>query len=102
MKKILILNVLLTVLVAVARADDPPQSSPQNPPSQAPSGIESSAQTSAPSPSDTTVKSERKPKGKVHREKEVEGTQAPHRFESDAIFKSKYELNGQPLEVDTD
>lgn len=44
----------------------------------------------------------KKAKGRVPREKEAEGTQAPNRFESDNIIKSKYELNGQALEVDTD
>ncbi len=44
----------------------------------------------------------KKPKGRIYREKEAEGTQAPNRFGSDVTVKSKYELNGQPLEVDTD
>lgn len=42
------------------------------------------------------------PKGRIVREKEAEGTQAPNRFGSDIIIKSKYEFNGQSLEVDTD
>ena len=49
--------------------------------------------------------SEEKPKpvkGRVPREKEAEGTQAPNRFDTDTIIKSKYELNGQSLEVDTE
>lgn len=41
-------------------------------------------------------------KGKILREKEAEGTEAPNRFENDTIIKSHYEYNGQPLEVDTD
>ena len=41
-------------------------------------------------------------KGKRVREKEAEGTQAPNRFEADTVIKSKYELNGQSLEVDPD
>ena len=36
------------------------------------------------------------------REREAEGTQAPNRFDQDLIIKSRYELNGQSLEVDTD
>ncbi len=36
------------------------------------------------------------------REREADGTQAPNRFEQDLIIKSRYELNGQALEVDTD
>lgn len=41
-------------------------------------------------------------KGRVRREKEAEGTQALNRFDADLILKSKYELNGQSLEVDPD
>ncbi len=41
-------------------------------------------------------------RGKRIREKEAEGSQAPNRFEGDPVIKSKYELNGQPLEVDPD
>lgn len=40
--------------------------------------------------------------GKKYREKDIEGTQAPNRFEADPIIKSKYQLNGEPLEVDPD
>ncbi|MFZ9595999.1 MAG: hypothetical protein ACO3A2_07975 [Bdellovibrionia bacterium] len=36
------------------------------------------------------------------REKEAEGTHAPNRFDSDTFIKSRYEYNGQSLEVDTD
>jgi hypothetical protein len=39
-----------------------------------------------------------KSKGSVPREKEAEGTQAPKRFDTDIIIKSKY----GGLEVDTD
>lgn len=41
-------------------------------------------------------------KGKRRSEKEAEGTQAPNRFEADPVIKSRYELDGQPLEVDPD
>lgn len=41
-------------------------------------------------------------KGKRVREKEAEGTEAPDRFEADTVIKSKYRLNGEPLEVDPD
>lgn len=43
-----------------------------------------------------------KAKGKNAREKETEGTQALNRFETDTIIKSRYHLDGQPLEVDPD
>jgi hypothetical protein len=43
-----------------------------------------------------------KPKGRIVREKEAEGTKAPNRFDTDIIIKSRYEYNGQSLEVDTD
>lgn len=44
----------------------------------------------------------KKVKGRVRREKEAEGTQAPNRFESDITIKSRYQYGGQSLEVDTD
>ncbi len=44
----------------------------------------------------------KKSKGRVSREKDTEGTQAPNHFDKDILFKSKYELDGKPLEVDTD
>ena len=34
--------------------------------------------------------------------KDAEGTQAPNRFEADPVIKSRYTLDGNPLEVDTD
>lgn len=36
------------------------------------------------------------------RAKEAEGTQATKHFRENIIIKSKYELNGEPLEVDTE
>ncbi len=41
-------------------------------------------------------------KGKRSRETEAEGSEAPRRFEGDPIIKSRYEHNGEPLEVDPD
>ena len=41
-------------------------------------------------------------KGKRTRETEAEGSEAPRRFEGDPIIKSRYEHNGEPLEVDPD
>ena len=41
-------------------------------------------------------------KKKLPHEKDADGSLAPNRFENDIIIKSRYELNGQPLEVDTD
>jgi hypothetical protein len=40
--------------------------------------------------------------GKRTREKEAEGTEARDRFKADTVIKSKYKLDGQPLEVDPD
>ena len=39
---------------------------------------------------------------RISREREAEGTRAPNRFDNEILIKSRYELNGQPLEVDTD
>lgn len=41
-------------------------------------------------------------KGKRTRETEAEGSEAPRRFEGDPIIKSRYEHNGESLEVDPD
>lgn len=44
-----------------------------------------------------------KPKKKKRREqKETEGSEAPGRFEAETILKSRYQLNGEQLEVDPD
>jgi hypothetical protein len=44
-----------------------------------------------------------KKKGRRSRvETEAEGTEAPNRFEADPVIKSRYQLNGEPLEVDPD
>ena len=51
---------------------------------------------------------EKQPKPEIHRkrtvnsEKEAEGTEALNRFAGEPIPKSRYELNGQSLEVDPD
>lgn len=36
------------------------------------------------------------------REKEIEGTEAAGRFETETILRSRYQLEGRPLEVDPD
>ncbi len=36
------------------------------------------------------------------REKEADGSQAPNRFTGDPVIRSRYQLNGQSLEVDPD
>jgi hypothetical protein len=68
----------------------------------------SGGSTEAPLPASVVTQPEAKvkkihsSKGKVTREKEAEGTQAPKRFDTDIVIKSQYQLNGQALEVDTD
>ena len=44
----------------------------------------------------------KKAKGRHSGEKETEGTKARNRFETETVPKSRYQLNGKPLEVDTD
>ena len=34
--------------------------------------------------------------------KDAEGTEAPNRFEAETVIKSRYKLDGKPLEVDPD
>ena len=41
-------------------------------------------------------------KAKKKSEKEAEGSEARNRFEADTAIKSKYKINGDPLEVDPD
>jgi hypothetical protein len=40
--------------------------------------------------------------GKGTREKDTDGTEAPHQFEANTVIKSQYKYNGQSLEVDPD
>jgi len=40
--------------------------------------------------------------GRNVRERETDGTTAPNRFESTTVIKSRYQLNGEYLEVDPD
>lgn len=53
-----------------------------------------------PTPTKAPVATQKK--GKAPREKETEGTEAPDRFQADAVIKSEYELDGKKLEVDPD
>ena len=55
------------------------------------------------SPTEATETPEREPRrsGKK-REKEIEGSQALNRFESDSVLRSQYQHQGKPLEVDPD
>ena len=46
--------------------------------------------------------SARKPKGKRPSVREAEGTEAYDRFEANTVIKSRYQLNGESLEVDPD
>lgn len=54
------------------------------------------------SPSKATAPSAQPKRGKRPGEKETDGSQAPNRFEADTVIKSKYRVDGQPLEVDPD
>jgi hypothetical protein len=59
----------------------------------------------APNPTDGKTPAKKEKRGRIHREKEVEGTRAPNRFNSaDSSPKSVYrdERTGQHYEVDTD
>ncbi len=52
---------------------------------------------------DVAVKpSKNRKKGGKTGDKETEGTQARNRFEADTVIRSKYQLNGEQLEVDPD
>jgi hypothetical protein len=55
--------------------------------------------SAAPAP---RARKSRSSKGKGPREKEADGTEARNRFKADPVLKSRYQLNGEPLEVDPD
>ena len=74
----------------LSHAED--QAQPVTSPSKSP-GNETSGET---------VSKSRSSKGKHPREKEIEGTEARDRFQADTVIKSKYQLNGEQLEVDPD
>ena len=77
----------------------------ESPPAEVQGLSEAETPTSETPASEVPVQVPRKSKkarGNIKREKEAEGTKAPNRFDSEAIIKSRYELNGKFLEVDTD
>jgi hypothetical protein len=69
--------------------------------SQRPEGVSTDSSKSSDDHA-TASPAKKKSKGKKPREKEAEGTQAPNRFEAETFIKSRYEYNGQSLEVDTE
>lgn len=69
---------------------------------QASSPATESAEEVKDSSSDQTVRPSKKKKGKVSREKETEGTEAPSHFQADSVIKSKYHSGGESMEVDPD
>jgi hypothetical protein len=79
--------ILILLLPTLALAEDPSGISPVVDTTPAPQAVKTPAA---------------KKKGKRFREKEAEGSEAADRFEADTVIKSKYEHNGQPLEVDPD
>jgi hypothetical protein len=71
---------------------------------EADSGTASPAPASQASPDPNAVTKAKTSSGgaKRSREKEAEGTEARDRFKADTVIKSKYKLDGEPLEVDPD
>jgi hypothetical protein len=76
---------------------------PDHPPALA-GELEAPAATAALPTASPQAPARRKPskKGPRLRERETEGTEAADRFEADTVIKSKYQLNGEQLEVDPD
>ena len=60
------------------------------------------AETEAVKPNSKKAVAKGTRKAKRKSEKEAEGSEARNRFEADTVIKSKYQLNGDPLEVDPD
>jgi hypothetical protein len=73
---------------------------------QAPAALPASAQVpgtpGAPSAPQKASKPSNPKGNKRPREKEIEGTEARDRFQADTVLKSKYQSNGEQLEVDPD
>ncbi|MGK5089737.1 hypothetical protein WDW86_19470 [Bdellovibrionota bacterium FG-2] len=83
---------LIFLASSVSSAEEPIQGEPQ--------GVSAE---SAPAPESPTEKpTKNKKKGTKTGDKETEGTQARNRFEADTVIRSKYQLNGEQLEVDPD
>lgn len=54
------------------------------------------------SPQMNSKKTEKRRDRRTPLEKETEGTEALDRFEAETVLKSKYQIDGQSLEVDPD
>jgi hypothetical protein len=88
---------LILSLLAVLTAAAGPVSARAEEPQAAPA-----AAAPPPAPAAVAPKKSRNPKGKHSRDTEAEGTEAQNRFQADTVIKSKYQLNGEQLEVDPD
>ncbi len=87
-------TVALVALAARAVAGDAsPAPTPLVTPSIAPAPVTQAS---------PTIRRTQHPRTARTREKEAEGSQAPNRFEADSVIKSRYQLDGEPLEVDPD
>lgn len=101
-------SVLAAVLIFSACVSCPSEgraadSAPSPAPASAPGGTISRNRDGEGKSSQGSRDSVKKRKGGSHsREKEAEGTEAYDRFKADTAIKSRYHLNGQPLEVDPD
>ncbi|MDR3606884.1 MAG: hypothetical protein P4M08_05820 [Oligoflexia bacterium] len=93
----LFLGATVAGLPLVGSAQTASSSTPQAASQSAPQVATQPSETASPTPNKKNKKS-----GKRTREKEAEGTEARDRFKADSVIKSKYKLDGQPLEVDPD
>ena len=90
----------LVFLILTATSGAWAATTPENP-------VQNSYPTDPSAVSENTPKSKSTPKnmpkkGKMRRENQAEGTQARKSFDTDINTKSKYQYDGQSLEVDTD
>lgn len=81
----------------VAAAEEP-AAGPSTGPSSVPEG---KAKAEAVRKTKSTA-GETKARGRRPREKEAEGSEAADRFEANTVIKSRYQLDGESLEVDPD
>jgi hypothetical protein len=86
----------------IAGADEAvPAASTESPPVSSAPAADAEASPDLPSPPKPATKGKRV-RGERAQKDATEGTEALGRFEADTVLKSKYQLDGQPLEVDPD
>src|SRR6185295_5184196 len=93
---------LLWLLGTPVFAEEPPPAAEPAPAAESPAAPPAAEFSGESEEDQPKPKAKKSSKGKRRSEKDAEGTQAPDRFEADTVPKSRYQLNGEHLEVDPD